>query len=328
MKKKQILITGGAGFIGSHVVKVLLESGYENLVIVDNLEKGHHDALLGGEFIAADLRDSQALDRIFISRQVDVVMHFAGFTLVGESMTEPARYFENNLVGGFNLLKSMWAHDVNKMIFSSSAAVYGEVQTDLISEDYHKEPANPYGFTKWAFEKMLNAYYHACGFSSVSLRYFCAAGADLAGKIGERHSPETHLIPLTIFAALRQIPVLKIFGTDYPTHDRTGVRDYIHVMDLAQGHVKGLELLLKSDVPLCRAYNLGIGRGYSVREIIAAVTRVTGRVVPTEEAPRRPGDPAVLVADSRLAQRELNWRPQYQLEDMIRHTYEFFEKRG
>jgi len=327
MSQGKIFITGGAGYIGSHTVKVLLEQGYKDLIIFDNLEQGHRDAVLGGKFVEGDLRNKEALEKVFSENKIDAVIHFAAYTCVPESVLEPAKYFENNLIGGFNLLESMRRHSVKKIVFSSSSSVYGEAQTELINEQHPKNPTNPYGYTKLAFEEMLMLYYRVYGFFSISFRYFCAAGVDPSSQLGERHDPETHLIPRTILAALGKVPPLKIFGTDYPTKDGTGVRDFIHVNDLASGHIVGLKLLLSSKESICRAYNLGIGKGYSVREVINAVSQIARKIVPTEEAERRPGDPAILIADSSLVKKELGWQPKFiELEKIVETAFNFFKK--
>ena len=322
MQDKKILITGGAGYIGSHTVKTFLENGYKNLIILDNLELGHEDAVLGGRLIKADLRNRQEIEGIFANNEIDLVVHFAAYASVPDSVLNPAKYFENNVVGSINLLEVMRQHSVNKIVFSSSAAVYGESQANIIKEGHPKSPTNPYGYTKLIFEEILKSYNKAYGLSSISFRYFCAAGADPTGEIGERHSPETHLIPLTILALLGRGPDLKIFGADYSTPDGTGVRDYIHVNDLASGHILGTQELLKNE-KVCKVYNMG--RGYSVQEIIDEAEKTTGKKVPRAEAPRRPGDPPELVADSSLVKKELSWKPKFNLHDMIETAFNFYK---
>lgn len=303
-----ILVTGGAGYIGSHTVKELLAEGH-NVVTLDNLSKGHRAAVRGGEFIHGDLRDTDLLQATLRDYDIAAVVHFAADSLVGESMAQPARYFNNNIVNGLNLLNAMVRQEVRHIVFSSSAAVYGEPAETPITEGFPKAPTNNYGLSKLMFEQILAAYENAYGLKSVSLRYFNAAGADLAGKIGEDHSPETHLIPLVLQAALGIRDKITVFGTDYPTSDGTCIRDYIHVTDLARAHILALEALAGGDRG--GVYNLGNGKGFSVREVIDVAREVSGCDIPVAEGERRPGDPAVLVAGSEQAVRELGWRPQY-----------------
>lgn len=303
-----ILVTGGAGYIGSHTVKELLRAGYE-VVVLDDLSSGHRELVLTEHFVQADVRDRKALRAAFRRYPIRAVMHFAALTSVPESVADPGRYYEVNLLGTLNLLEAMREFGVKTIVFSSSAAVYGDPQKIPIPEDHPTRPKSPYGRTKLMVEEILCDYARAYGFSYVSLRYFNAAGSDPAGRIGEWHEPERHLIPIVLEAALGKRPYVEIFGTDYETPDGTGVRDYIHVVDLAQAHVLALRYLEaggKSGI-----YNLGIGRGYSVREVIEVCRKVTGREIPVREGPRRPGDPAVLVADPTRAQKELGWKPVY-----------------
>ncbi|MGB9861034.1 MAG: UDP-glucose 4-epimerase GalE [Candidatus Bipolaricaulaceae bacterium] len=303
-----ILVTGGAGYIGSHTVKELLRAGYE-VVVLDDLSSGHRELVLTEHFVQADVRDRKALRAAFRRYPIRAVMHFAALTSVPESVADPGRYYEVNLLGTLNLLEAMREFGVKTIVFSSSAAVYGDPQKIPIPEDHPTRPKSPYGRTKLMVEEILCDYARAYGFSYVSLRYFNAAGSDPAGRIGEWHEPERHLIPIVLEAALGKRPYVEIFGTDYETPDGTGVRDYIHVVDLAQAHVLALRYLEaggKSGI-----YNLGIGRGYSVREVIEVCRKVTGREIPVREGPRRPGDPAVLVADPTRAQEELGWKPVY-----------------
>lgn len=316
----RILVTGGAGYIGSHMVKMLIEQDFE-VVTFDNLSGGHRDAVVGGELIVGDLGDRACLERLFKSRSFDAVMHFASLIQVGESVREPARYYRNNVTGTLNLLDAMTAHNVRCLVFSSSAAIFGEPEYTPIDEDHPKRPVSPYGFSKWSVEQMLEDYDHAYGLKSVSLRYFNAAGADPDGLLGERHEPETHLIPLVLRAATGRQPTVSVFGDDYPTADGTCVRDYIHVVDLCEAHLLALNYLVRQS-GRSQAYNLGSSQGYSVREVIETAERVTGRQVPVETASRRPGDPAVLVADARRAVAELGWRPRYEnLEIIVRHAW-------
>jgi UDP-glucose 4-epimerase len=314
-----ILVIGGAGYIGSHMVKCLLQH-QEDVLVMDNLEKGHRDALLGANLIKADLRRREQLDRVFQQHAVECVMHFAAYASVGDSVQNPSKYYDNNVVGCYTLLEAMRVHKIDKLIFSSSAAVYGEPITVPIPEDHPKSPTNPYGETKWAMEKMLQWYGQAYGIRSISLRYFNAAGADPEGLIGEDHDPEEHLIPVALLAALGKRSKLRIFGTDWETPDGTCIRDYVHVADLAEAHFLAL-LSLRNDGRI-NAYNLGNGQGFSVKEVIDAIQKVIGRTVPVEPAPRRAGDPARLIAGSSRAQAELGWKPIYpNLDIIIQHAW-------
>ncbi len=303
-----ILVTGGAGYIGSHTVKELLAAGYE-VVVLDDLSSGHRELVLTPHFVAGDIRDRATLEKVFRSYPITAGLHFAALTSVPESVEDPARYYAVNLVGTWNVLEAMRAHGVKLFVFSSSAAVYGDPQRIPIPEDHPTQPKNPYGRTKRVVEEILADYARAYDFRYVSLRYFNAAGSDPAGTIGEWHEPERHLIPIVLEVALGKRPYLEIFGTDYATPDGTGVRDYIHVTDLAWAHVLALKHLEGGGES--QAYNLGIGRGYSVREVVEICRRVTGREIPVREAPRRPGDPAILVADASRARRELGWQPKF-----------------
>lgn len=303
-----ILVTGGAGYIGSHTVKELLAEGH-NVVTFDNLFKGHRAAVTGGEFIHGDLQDNDLLQATLRDYDIEAVVHFAADSLVGESMEQPAKYYQNNIVNGLNLLNAIVRQGVRHMVFSSTAAVYGEPVEMPITEDFPKAPTNNYGLSKLMFEQILTTYEKAYGLKSVSLRYFNAAGADPSGEIGEDHSPETHLIPLVLQAALGLRDQITVFGTDYPTPDGTCVRDYIHVTDLARAHILALEALAGGERD--GVYNLGNGKGFSVREVIDVAREVSGCDIPVAEGERRPGDPAVLVAGSERAVRELGWRPKY-----------------
>ncbi len=302
-----ILVTGGAGYIGSHVVKELLHRNYHPIVF-DNLQTGHRNAAKDFLLIEGDLSDQKKLKETFQSHPIDAVMHFAADSLVGESVQNPVKYFNNNVKSGLKLIEMMEAFEVRKFIFSSSAAVYGEPDTIPIGEDHPCLPTNPYGETKWIFEKVLQAFHDGGRLNFISLRYFNAAGADPGGKFGEDHSPETHLIPLVIKAALDGISV-PVFGTDYPTPDGTCIRDYIHVTDLAHAHILALKKLDQEKVS--GIYNLGNGNGFSVREVIETVRKVTGREVSAIDSVRRPGDPARLVASSRKIREELGWIPDF-----------------
>ncbi len=303
-----ILVTGGAGYIGSHTVKELLRAGYE-VVVMDDLRSGHRELVLTEHFVEADIRDRKALHEIFRRYPISAVMHFAALTSVPESVADPASYYAVNLIGSLNLLEAMRAFGVKRIVFSSSAAVYGDPVRIPIPEDHPTRPKSPYGRSKLMVEEILADYARAYGLGYISLRYFNAAGSDPEGTIGEWHVPEQHLIPIVLEAALGKRPYVEIFGTNYETPDGTGVRDYIHVTDLAWAHVLALRHLEAGGKS--GAYNLGIGRGYSVREVIETCGKVTGREIPVREAPRRPGDPALLVADPTRAQQELGWQPRY-----------------
>jgi UDP-arabinose 4-epimerase len=301
-----VLVTGGAGYIGSHACKALARAGYRP-VAFDNLVYGHRWAAKWGPLVIGDLADPEALARVFAEHRIEAVVHFAAYAYVGESMQEPARYFRNNVANTLNLLEAALAHGVGHLVFSSTCATYGLPDSVPISEDTPQRPVNPYGESKLFVERALHWLGVAHGLRSVSLRYFNAAGADPERELGEDHDPETHLIPLVIQSALGVRDPVKVFGTDYPTPDGTAVRDYIHVTDLANAHVAALEYLRAGGAST--ALNLGTGRGHSVREVIAAVERLSGRPVPAREAPRRPGDPPVLVADAARAGEVLGWHP-------------------
>lgn len=303
-----IMVTGGAGYIGSHTVKELLAEGH-HVVTIDNLSKGHRAAVTGGEFVHGDLQDIDLVQAVLRDYDITAVVHFAADSLVGESMEKPARYYQNNIVNGLNLLNAMVGQGVRQMVFSSTAAVYGEPEEMPVNEDFPKAPTNNYGLSKLVFEQLLATYEKAYGLKSISLRYFNAAGADPSGEIGEDHNPETHLIPLVLQAALGLRDKITVFGTDYPTPDGTCVRDYIHVNDLARAHILALEALAGGEPG--GVYNLGNGRGFSVREVIDVAREVSGRDIPVAEGARRPGDPAVLVAGSERAIRGLGWQPKH-----------------
>lgn len=299
----QILVTGGAGYIGSVVVQELLEDGH-GVVVYDNLYRGHRDAVPdSAAFVQGDLLDRDVLTRTLRAHRIEAVMHFAALSLVGESVTDPALYFQNNVAGTLGLLEAMRAAGAARLIFSSTAAVYGQPESTPITEDAALRPINPYGESKLMVETILRRYDDAYGLRSVSLRYFNAAGS--SGHLGEDHHPETHLIPNVLAVALGRSESVGIFGTDYPTRDGTAIRDYIHVRDLARAHVLALDVTgTRSAV-----YNLGNGAGFSVREVVAAARTVTGHPIPVRELPRRPGDPAVLVASAERIQLELGWTP-------------------
>jgi UDP-glucose 4-epimerase len=314
-----ILVTGGAGYIGSHTVLYLKQRG-EEVIVLDNLQKGHRDAVLDAKFYKGDLKDDAILDQIFKTHHIDAVIHFAANSLVGESVEKPLEYYDNNVIGTYHLVKKMIEHGVKKIVFSSTAATYGNPVRVPIQEDDPTVPTNPYGDTKLAIEKMLKWADGAYGLKSVSLRYFNAAGADPEGRIGEDHTPETHLIPIVLQVALGQRDKVSIFGDDYPTEDGTCIRDYIHVMDLAEAHYLALQKLNNTNES--GVYNLGNGKGFSVKEVIETCRKVTKRDIPVEIAPRRAGDPAVLIASSEKAKRELGWEPKYpSLEEIITHAW-------
>ena len=316
-----ILVCGGAGYIGSHMVAELLEKG-EEVVILDNLQKGHRNALLGGKFYQGDLRDDKILDLVFNENKIEAVIDFAADSLVGESVVEPLKYFENNIGSTVNLLKAMRDHKVKHIVFSSTAATYGEPESIPILEGDKTEPTNPYGESKLAVEKILKWCDKAYGITYTALRYFNAAGAHVSGKIGEDHSPESHLIPLILQVAQGKREKIMIFGEDYPTEDGTCVRDYIHVTDLANAHLLALKRLKNGgQSTIC---NLGNGTGFSVKEVIEVARKVTGCEIKAEIAPRRAGDPAVLIASSDKAKVELGWKPKYNsLETIIQTAWQW-----
>ncbi len=315
----KILVVGGAGYIGSHMVKVLAKAGHQ-VVTLDNLSMGYRDAVKYGDFIEGDIADSEFVDRVFSSNEFDGVMHFASCIEVGESVREPAKYFRNNFSNTLNLLDAMVRHQVKSFIFSSTAAIFGEPEYTPIDENHAKKPINPYGKSKLMVEQALEDYEKAYGMQSVCLRYFNAAGADPEGELGERHNPETHLIPLILQAASGRRDKISIFGLDYPTVDGSCVRDYIHIVDLCSAHMLALERLINGSGS--KRYNLGNGNGFSVLEVIEAVKSVTGKDFNVVTEQRRPGDPAVLVANSALARTELGWRPAYDdVEIIVKHAW-------
>jgi len=325
-----VLIVGGAGYIGSQTAKAVAAAGLEPIVF-DNLVYGHEWAVKWGPLVRGDLADRALLVDVMKRHGVDAVIHFAAYAYVGESVTNPRKYFGNNVVGTLNLLDAMLDAGVRDVVFSSTCATYGEPQKVPISEDHPQNPVNPYGETKLAVEKMLHWYSQAYGLRYAALRYFNAAGADPDGQLGEDHDPETHLIPLALDAAVRSSAELQIFGTDYPTPDGTAIRDYIHVVDLAEAHLRALAKLRQSPTGAAAALrlNLGTGRGHSVREVVAAVRKVTGRDVRVREVGRRAGDPPALVADARQAATVLGWQPRYpELEIIVEHAARWRERRG
>jgi UDP-arabinose 4-epimerase len=319
-----VLIVGGAGYIGSHTAKRVAEAGLTP-VVFDNLEYGHKSAVKWGPFVEGDLADSALIQRVLREHEVTSVIHFAAYAYVGESVTNPRKYFRNNVVCTLNLLDAMVDAGIREIVFSSTCATYGEPREVPISESHPQSPVNPYGESKLAVEKILHWYAGAYGTHFAALRYFNAAGADPDGELGEDHDPETHLIPLAIEAALGNGTELSIYGSDYPTPDGTAIRDYIHVADLAEAHWLALGHLATSSGDL--RLNLGTGRGHSVREVVAAVEKVSGRKVPAREAPRRPGDPPALVADAREAAKVLGWRPKYpELATIVEHAFRWHER--
>lgn len=311
-----ILVCGGAGYIGSHAVRQLIDKG-EEVIIVDNLETGHEDAIHPkAKFYKVDIRDEKSLNKVFEENKIDEVIHFAANSLVGESMTNPLKYFNNNVHGTEVLLKVMVAHDVNKIVFSSTAATYGEPKNIPILESDETNPTNAYGETKLCMEKMMKWADKAHGVKYISLRYFNVAGAHVSGEIGEDHNPETHLIPLILQVPLGKREFISIFGDDYETHDGTCIRDYIHVTDLADAHILAVHKLREGSES--NIYNLGSGNGFTVKEMIEVARKVTEHEIPAKVCERRSGDPAKLVASSEKARRELGWNPKYEnVEDMI-----------
>ncbi|WP_298916161.1 UDP-glucose 4-epimerase GalE [uncultured Nostoc sp.] len=326
--KPTILVTGGAGYIGSHTVLALKQAGY-NVVILDNLVYGHRDLVekvLQVELIVGDTGDRALLDHLFKTRDIAAVMHFSAYAYVGESVTDPVKYYRNNVVGTLTLLEAMLTASVNKFVFSSTCATYGVPEFVPIPETHPQNPINPYGATKLMVERILSDFDVAYGFQSVRFRYFNAAGANPSGLLGEDHNPETHLIPLVLMTALGKRESISIFGIDYPTPDGTCIRDYIHVNDLADAHILGLEYLLKGGDS--EVFNLGNGSGFSVREVIAAAEQVTGISIPVEERDRRPGDPPILIGTSEKARTILGWQPQYlSIKDIVAHAWQWHQKR-
>jgi len=319
-----VLVTGGAGYIGSHTAKLLKEAGFEP-VILDNLSFGHKWAVKWGPLEIGDLSDTDFVQKVFKKYPIEAVIHFAGSTFVGESMTDPKKYFRNNSVCTLNVLDAMVEAGVRPIVYSSTCATYGVPIKVPIDESHPQNPVNPYGESKLFIEKMLKWYGGAYGIRWSALRYFNAAGADPAGEIGEDHDPETHLIPLVIDAVLGRRAQVEIFGTDYPTSDGTAIRDYIHVNDLGDAHIRAVKLLIKGGES--HAVNLGTGHGNSVREVIASVGRVSGRKVPVKESGRRAGDPPALVADAKKANALLGWTPKYtNIDAIVEHAWKWHQR--
>jgi UDP-arabinose 4-epimerase len=316
---KTILVTGGAGFVGSHACKALSRAGYLP-VTFDNLERGHEWAVKWGPLERGDLRNEKDVLRVFDAWRPWAIMHFAAYASVGESVTEPGKYYDNNVGGTAKLLEACAAFGCEKVVFSSSCATYGVPERLPLKEDDAQDPVSPYGHTKLAAERMLKAAETAHGMRHVALRYFNAAGADPDGELGELHQPETHLIPLILFAAMGRERSIKIFGNDYPTPDGTCIRDYVHVSDLADAHVAAIEWLAAGHAS--DSFNLGVGRGFSVAEVVTTSEKVTGLSVRTEMCPRRPGDPPVLVSDSGKARAMLGWTPKFpDIDAQILHAW-------
>ncbi len=327
-ESQTILVTGGAGYIGSHTVLALKQAGY-HVIILDNLVYGHRDLVeqvLQVELVEGDTSDRPLLDELFKTRNIQAVMHFSAYAYVGESVSDPAKYYRNNVVGTLTLLEAMLAASIQHFVFSSTCATYGVPQVIPLSEDHPQHPINPYGTTKLMVEQILADFDTAYGLKSVKFRYFNAAGANPDGLLGEDHRPETHLIPLVLLTALGKRESISIFGTDYPTPDGTCIRDYIHVNDLANAHILGLEYLLKGGES--EVFNLGNGNGFSVKEIIAAAREVTGINIPINVCDRRPGDPPVLIGTSEKAQKMLGWQPQYlDIREIVAHAWQWHKKR-
>lgn len=327
----KILVVGGAGYIGSHMCKMLKRSGSE-VVILDNLSTGFQDMAKYGELVQGDLANHELLDSLLTKNKFDGVMHFAASSLVGESMTSPSKYYQNNVGNTLNLLDAMVRHDVKTFIFSSTAATFGEPEYSPIDERHPQKPINPYGASKLMVERILQDYASAYGLNSVSLRYFNACGADPEGEIGECHDPETHLIPLVLQAASGRRKSITVFGRGYATEDGTCIRDYIHVSDLCSAHELALQALVSGEQVGALAYNLGNGQGFSVQQVIDVVRRVVtedGYDLVVEDGEKRLGDPAVLVADATLAIQALGWKPQYcDLETIVRHAWVWERKQA
>ena len=324
-----VLVLGGAGYIGSHMV-AYLQQQHIGCVVVDNLATGFRESVPANvPFYEGDLADKTLLADVFNKHDVSAVMHFAAFSQVGESVVEPQKYYQNNLQNTLSVLQVMQEHGVEQFVFSSTAAVYGQPQSELIDEQHPANPINPYGRSKLAVEWVLQDYAQAYGLKSVCLRYFNAAGAQPEGNNGERHDPETHLVPLVLQAASGRRKAISVFGDDYATADGTCIRDYIHIVDLAQAHLLALNWLQKQPGGVYKVFNLGNGNGYSVRQVIDAVKTVTGNAFKVVQAARRAGDPGVLVASADLARKELGWDPQFtDLEEIISHAWQWEKQHG
>jgi UDP-glucose 4-epimerase len=326
--KPTILVTGGAGYIGSHAVLTLLRTGY-GVIVLDNLEYGHRELVedvLQAELVVGDIRDRALLDKLFATHQIAAVVHLAAYIAVGESVSDPAQYYRNNVAGTLTLLEAMVAADVKKIVFASTCSIFGLPKQVPMTEEHPKDPINPYATTKWMVEQMLADFDRAYDLRSVVFRFFNASGANPEGLLGEDHNPETHLIPLVLLTALGKRKSISIFGTDYSTPDGTCLRDYIHVSDLADAHLLGVEYLLqggKSDV-----FNLGNGNGFSVRQVIDTARQVTGHEIDVVECDRRAGDPPILVGSSDKARKILGWSPKYSdLSKIISHAWQWHQQR-
>jgi len=321
----RVLVTGGAGYVGCHAVKRLLRDGHE-VVVYDDLSRGHAALVPPKTLVRGELADRSGLAALLAERRIEAVMHFAALAYVGESVEHPARYYQNNVGGTLALLEAMRASDVSRIVFSSTCATFGIPERSPIDEDAPQRPINPYGFTKLVIERVLADYAQAYGFAYAALRYFNACGASPDGDIGEIHEPETHAIPLALLAALGEREKFTILGDDYPTPDGTCIRDYVHVDDLADAHLRALDRL-EAGQGLC--LNLGTGRGFSVREVVDSCARVSGREVPVEVGPRRPGDPPELVADPTRAREVLGWAPHYTgIDAMVETAWRWHERRS
>jgi len=332
--KKSVLVVGGAGYIGSHMVKMLVNEGFK-VTVFDNLSMGHRDAVLTDSFVQGDLLNIENLKKLFRNYKFDIVIHFAAFCYVGESVQFPAKYYENNVVGTLNLLNEMLAAGVYKLVFSSSCATYGLPQATPITEEHSQYPVNPYGWSKLIVERILQDYADAYGMKSISLRYFNAAGCDPDGVLGERHEPETHLIPLILKEALRVQrggkpgdTKLSVFGIDYETPDGTCIRDYIHVSDLCSAHLLAMTRLLSDNLAGFDFYNLGNGKGFSVKKVIEVCRRITCIDIKYKVASRRAGDPPLLVGSAEKAKLVLGWKPEYTtLDEIVKTAWKWFSKR-
>ena len=326
--KPTILVTGGAGYIGSHAVLALKRAGY-GVVILDNLSYGHPELVkdvLQVELVVGDTSDRSLLDKLFTTHNISAVMHFAAYIAVGESVRDPAKYYRNNVTGSLTLLEAMVAANIKKFVFSSTCAIYGMPQEIPMTENHPRNPLSPYAASKYMVEQILADFDLAYDLKSVSFRYFNASGADPSGLLGEDHHPETHLIPLALLTALKKRQSLAIFGTDYDTHDGTAIRDYIHVSDLADAHVLGLEYLLNDGDS--EVFNLGNGNGFSVREVIETALKVTEKEIVAQESDRRPGDAPILIGSSAKAKKILKWNPQYaDLNKIIFHAWQWHQQR-
>lgn len=328
MEVETILVTGGAGYIGSHAVNLLKNKGYR-IAVVDNFRESRNniinDPLIS--YYEVDIRNKEELLAIFIKTKPKIVFHFAALASVPDSMVQPFAYYDVNVTGGSNVLECMRSVGTNKIVFSSSASTYGEPQSQVITEAHQQVPTNTYGYTKLVFENMLKDYHRAYNISSISLRYFCASGCDMSAGVGEYHTPETHVIPSIVETLLGRRDMFFVYGNDFPTKDGTGIRDYIHVSDLAEAHICAMKKLLEMG-SLCKQYNLGINKGFSVMELIRKAEHISGKKLSFEIKERRQGDPSMLIADSTMAQKELNWTPRFlDVSDMISSTFQFFKER-